>query len=340
MQSTFNTLYDELQTGLKLYWDTAVQILNTSSIKVLYADSDYYSMEKNFFSSIFLYSYFKASIPQPRRIFYAAVNQCLRGMVTGCDNILDDEYKMTLATDLPLNATKFRSIIDIMVSDRVLFSLLQQQFISNDLTLEQVQAASCESLRALAKSGAQEAAEEHGAGKILDPDFILSQIHSLKTGILFQSPWALPDLLEPLELQENHAANGKDIVQDRKFIKNALFDIGMGCQIFDDMVDLSLDMKMDRHNYVASLIHHGENREEKSLFEKMLKCRDKIKISQDLLFQFPQARKTAALKGFVLLKAGTKNLFASEHEFMVDTSISIISKRIGAGRFLTDIIEI
>ena len=145
-----------MQTGLKLYWDTATQILDTSPIKVLDADLDYSSMEKNFFSSMFLYSYFRASIPKPRRIFYAAVNQCLRGMVTGCDNILDDEYKMTLATDLPLKAGKFRSIIDIMVSDRVLFSILQQQFLLNDLTSDQVLAVSNESIRTLAKSGAQE----------------------------------------------------------------------------------------------------------------------------------------------------------------------------------------
>ncbi len=141
IQTTFNTLQNELQAGLKLYWDTATQILDTSSIKVLDATDDYYSMEKNFFSSMFLYSYFRAGIPASRRIFYAAVNQCLRGMVTGCDNILDDEYKMTLATDLPLKAGKFRSIVDIMVSDRVLSSILQQQFLLNELTSDQVLAA-------------------------------------------------------------------------------------------------------------------------------------------------------------------------------------------------------
>jgi len=326
IQATFNTLQDELQAGLKLYWDTATQILDTSSIKVLDPTDDYFSMEKNFFSSMFLYSYFRAEIPKSRRIFYAAVNQCLRGMVTGCDNILDDEYKMTLATDLPLKASKFRSIIDIMVSDRVLFSILERQFTLNDLTLDQVLAASNESLRTLAKSGAQEASEEKGAGKILEPEYILSHIHSLKTGVLFQSPWALPDLLEDTTLLE-----------DPEGVKNALFDIGMGCQVFDDMVDLSLDTKTNHHNYVASLIQYGENRDETALFETILQDRNKIEISEDFLFQFPSSRKKAAIKALDLLKTGAKNLFAPEHQFMVDTSILMISKRIHADRFLSDI---
>ncbi len=331
IQATFNALQDELQQGLKLYWDTATQILDTSPIKVLDAEPSYFSLEKNFFSSIFLYSYFRGEIHKSRRIIYAAVNQCLRGMVTGCDNILDDEYKMTLATDLPLDATKFRSVLDIMVSDRVLFSILQQQFLSNDLTSDQVLAASNESLRTLAKSGAQEASEEQGAGQILNPEYILSNIHCLKTGVLFQSPWALPDLLENLdEVDEN-------VLQKREIIKEALFDIGMGCQIFDDMVDLSLDIKTSHHNYVASLIKHEGQKHETKLFEKMLKNRSKIKTSEDLLFQFPVSRKKAAIKALDLLTTGAANLFALDHQFMVETSISMISQRIGVDRFLTDI---
>ena len=337
IQTTFDTLQNELQAGLKLYWDTATQILDTSSINVLDATDDYYSMEKIFFSSIFLYSYFRAGIPASRRIFYVAVNQCLRGMVTGCDNILDDEYKMTLSTDLPLDASKFRSIVDIMVSDRVLFSILQQQFLLDELTSDQVLAANNESLRTLAKSGAQEASEEHGAGEFLKPDYILSQIHSLKTGVLFQSPWALPDLLEIRESTGNSDAGDETLLQSREVLKKALFDIGMGCQVFDDMVDLSLDIKTNHHNYVASLIQYGEKKDETLLFERKVKDRNKIEISEDLLFQFPSVRKAAALKGLDLLKAGAKGLFAPEHQFMVDASISIISKRIGADRFLSDI---
>lgn len=322
IQSTFDSLQGELQDGLKLYWDTATKILDKSSISVLDADPDYFSLEKNFFSFLFLYSYFRAGIRQPRRIMYAAVNQCLRGMVTGCDNILDDEYKMTLATDLPFEASKFRSIIDIMVSDRVLFSILQQKFLLNDLTSDQVLAASSESLRTLAKSGVQEASEEQGVGTILKPEYILSDIHSLKTGILFQSPWALPDLLED-----------PDTLGNPDGIQQSLFQIGMGCQVLDDMVDLSLDLKTDHHNYVASLIQHGDKKYETDLLHGMLENRNHIEVSKDTLFQFPAAMEKAGIKALDLLKTGTENLFDLEHQFMVDASIAMISKRIGADRF-------
>lgn len=331
IKTTFDTLQDELNKGLKLYWDTAAQILDNSSIKVLDAISNYYSLENNFFSSIFLYSYFQASIPSSRRVFYVAANQCLRGMVTGCDNILDDEYKMTLATDLPSSAGKFRSIIDIMVSDRVLFSLLQKQLLLNDLTSDQVLAASSESLRTLTKSGAQEASEEKGVGNIAKPDYILTHIHSLKTGCLFQSPWALPDLLDPPDKTD------KNLTQKRKVFKKALFDIGMGCQVLDDMVDLSLDISMNRHNYSASLIQHSNNKEETALLGKILNNQNTLKISGDLLLQFPNNRKKAALKSLDYLKKGTKNLFAPDHHFMVEAAIETILKRIGADRFFFDI---
>ena len=120
----FSALEDELSSALSLYWSTAGDILRDSGIELLEPPEDFFSIDKNFFSALFLYSYKRAGIPRPRRILYGAVNQCLRGMVTGCDNILDDEYKRTLATSLPKQGVRFRSIIDIMVSDCVLFEIL------------------------------------------------------------------------------------------------------------------------------------------------------------------------------------------------------------------------
>lgn len=328
IEHTFHSLKGELQEALAIYWETAAAVLGKGSIQLLEPHPGYFAMEGNFFSSLFLYSYFRAGIPKSRRIFYTIVNQCLRGMVTGCDNILDNEYKMTLATDLPLDAGKFRSIVDIMVSDRILFFILQREFLLHHLTSEQVMAASYESLRALSKSGVQEASEEQGAGSILNPREILSKIHSIKTGILFQSPWALPDLLE------NRDIMGSEFVTHGEGVKAALFKIGMGCQILDDMVDLYLDLKMNRHNYVASLIQYGEDRKETALFRKILKGRIDIETSEDLISQFPSACKTASRKALEYLKSGTADLFLPEHRFMVDVSIQMIAKRIGADVFL------
>jgi hypothetical protein len=93
-------LEEELSSALSRYWSTAARILQGSGIHLVNPGPAFFSLENNFFSTLFLYSYHRMNIPKPRRILYATVNQCLRGMVTGCDNLLDDEYKKTLDTDL------------------------------------------------------------------------------------------------------------------------------------------------------------------------------------------------------------------------------------------------
>jgi hypothetical protein len=146
-------------------------------------------------------------------------------MVTGCDNILDNEYKKTLDTDLPVNAAKFRSILDIMVSDRILVTIMHKGYQEGLFSFDHILQANTASLKALLKSGVQEASEEKGAGRILKPEDVLCNVHPLKTGILFQAPWVIPELIENKNL---------------KFlseIKNGLFQIGMGCQILDDIDD-------------------------------------------------------------------------------------------------------
>lgn len=311
-------LVEELEAGLRLYWKSAYDVLDNSSVRLHSPSPKYFSLENNFFSVLFLYSYVRAGIPESRRIFFSAANQCLRGMVTGCDNILDNEYKMTLDTDLPPEASKFRSILDIMVSDRVLFSILHTAYQAGDLSFEDVLSANRASLHALLKSGVQEASEEPGAGTILPPEEVLFKVHPMKTGILFQAPWVLPELLESGPM--NYIAD----------IKEGLFKIGMGCQIMDDMVDLSMDVRMNRHNYVASLIHHGVNQEEKNGLDVCLTFEGP---DPDFLIQFPEAKTASAQKALFFLQAGTQLLFEEEHEFMIPFAIDFFARRIGADRF-------
>jgi len=252
IQELFHLLQDELQQGLTLYWNSANEILNDSCINLNKPSENYFSLENNFFSALFLYSYFRGGISKSRRSLFAAINQCLRGMVTGCDNILDSEYKQTLDTDLPINATKFRSILDIMVSDRILMAIMHKGYQDGEFSYDHILKANSASLHALLQSGVQEASEEQGAGEILKPEEVLNKIHSLKTGLLFQAPWVLPELMGNRDLK---------YIDE---IKEGLFQIGMGCQIMDDMVDLLMDIQMNRHNYVVSLIQHGDNSLEKN----------------------------------------------------------------------------
>ena len=134
----FETLLAELQAGLRRYWETADQILRPCGVTLQPYRAAAFSFAKNFFSILFLYSYQRAGIPAGRRRVYAAILQCLRGMVTGCDNLLDDEYKPTLETDLPARGQRFRSVVDIMVSDRVLFQILLQAAHRGAIAPEQV----------------------------------------------------------------------------------------------------------------------------------------------------------------------------------------------------------
>jgi len=315
-------LEEELSEALSLYWNSAQEILAGSGITLLEKPAGFLKLENNFFSAIFLYSFHRAGIPRDRRVLYAAFNHCLRGMVTGCDNILDDEYKKTLETDLPARATRFRSIIDIMASDRVLFSIAMAACSRNELSHEQVLQASTASLHTLTASGIQEATEEQGIGSILTPEDILSNVHHYKTGLLFNCPWGIPSVLEKLN---------PDIVTP---LQQALYSIGMGCQIMDDMVDLGRDTRRARHNYVASLIYHGVDRDLWEQLQAKATAEPEVQDRATLLLAFPEALEESARLAQRYLSDGLSALFERQHTFAVQPSIAFLYKRIGTGHFM------
>ena len=321
----FGDIETELDTAIAAYWSMASVILRGSSINLAPLVGDYASLEKNFFSALFLYSYRRAGISRPRRILYATINQALRGLVTGCDNILDDEYKPTLETDLPAGAARFRSIIDMLVSDRVIFEVLTDGAAKGELTNAQAVEASRATLGALALSGAQEASEEHGIAEILTPDAILARVHHYKTGILFQAPWAVPAIIE------GRLPSGA--VQ----LKDALYNVGMGCQIIDDMVDMPIDIKRRRHNYAVSSVLHGTSPEERGRLVALRQIGAKLDASAPVLLDLPLARVACAGKAYELLRAGLDRLFADEDAMFVEPAIRFLVNRLSAGRLMTGV---
>ncbi len=308
------TLEAELRAGLEQFWQTAATILHGSTIHLVPPNSATFSLPRNFFSTLFLYSYYRTGIPADRRILYAAVNQCLRGMVTGCDNILDDEYKTTLETDLPAQAHRFRSVLDIMVADRVLFALLVQYCQEQNLPMDKAMQASTSSLQALIQSGVQEASEEGGIGERLAPEIILTNIHHYKTGVLFQSTWVIPALfdetLTPAALE----------------VQQALYDIGIGCQILDDMVDLFVDLREQRHNYVASVIAHQEPAEVWQRLQSLLANA----VTPELFYgEFPEISSRMTAQALSSLEGGLRALFLEQHQSFVQPAAAFIANRIG-----------
>lgn len=321
-EELFGLLEAEIAEAVRLYWGLASQILEESGVRLLALPHEFLALRKNFFSALFLYSYHRAGIPHERRVVYAAVNHCLRGMVTGCDNLLDDEYKATLVTDLPASGTRFRSVLDIMVSDRVLFDILLTAHREGRLDADQVLAASSASLRALARSGAQEAGEEGGVQEILPPETILRSIHHFKTGVLFQCPWAVPQLIETVDTD----------LRDRML--EALYRIGIGCQILDDVVDVASDVRNRHHNYLVSLIHHEGTPEERALLSATLETEERELPGSDPPLSFPRALEAASARAHQELQAGLGALFPGELAALVQPVILILGTLIGAIRFM------
>jgi hypothetical protein len=315
----FDLIEAELSQGLGTYWKAASRVLEGSGTSLFSPSDAYFALKNNFFSTLFLYSYHRAGISGDRRIMYVTINQCLRGMVTGCDNILDDEYKKTLETDLPEGGARFRSVVDIMVSDRVLFDILLSAVERGILLQSAAREVSAISLHALLRSGAQEASEESGITGILTPEEVLQLVHHYKTGLLFQAPWQIPRFLEDIPKTNMDS------------MMEALYVIGMGCQIMDDMVDLAHDIRKRHHNYVLSLLYSHAGEETQRQFEKSPASGNTLDESRNILAPFPEIKAAASEKALVFLKTGLETLFEPGHHFLVKPAISFLAERIGAG---------
>ena len=313
----FETLLAELQAGLRRYWETADQILRPCGVTLQPYRAAAFSFAKNFFSILFLYSYQRAGIPAGRRRVYAAILQCLRGMVTGCDNLLDDEYKPTLETDLPARGQRFRSVVDIMVSDRVLFQILLQAARRGAIAPEQVPLAAAASMLTMTRSGIEEAGEEGGVTEILAPEAILQSVHHFKTGLLFQCPWDIPRVIETMD--EAQLAP----------LLEGLHQIGMGCQIMDDMVDMAIDVRARKHNYLVSLIQHGASGDESAQLADAMTSAAHVVSGALHMDLFPEAARQARQTAHRLLTRGFGLLFAREHQALTPHAIRFLAQRIG-----------
>lgn len=311
------SLMAELRSGLAWFWEAAGTVLEPCGVRLNPPNRASFSLQNNFFSMLFLYSYFRAGIKPRRRILYAATLQCLRGMVTGCDNLLDDEYKPTLDTDIPTAGYRFRSVVDIMVADRVLFQVLMAAAEKNEIVIDHVLPASAASMKTMTRSGVEEAEEEAGISVILKPESVLDTIHHLKTGILFQSPWDIPRVIE-------------SVAQDRLApLLEGLYRIGLGCQILDDMVDMAMDIQTRKHNYLVSLVHHGSDLVEKNRLGDVMRKNSVIDRTAIRVDQFPVALKQASAVSRRQLADGLGMLFSSEHKVLVTPAIHFLENRIG-----------
>jgi len=134
-------------------------------------------------------------------------------------------------------------VVSIMTADRIFQQLLAEGRETGALTAAQAQELSERSLQILLPSAAQEASEEEGITERPDAEHVLNVIHRYKTGILFNVAFLGPEVIEP-HLDRARAAA----------LKEALLQFGIGCQVLDDIRDMSRDYIEQRHNYLLSTL--------------------------------------------------------------------------------------
>ena len=195
-------------------------------------------LKRNVFSTLFLGVTAKVAKSDRYMPLYAMVNHCMRAWVTACDNILDDEYKVIFEFPNAGQGERMRSVLTLMVAERVLSTYVMDTY--DDAQL--LRTVETRSLQSLLSSAIQECEEEGAEISILSPEEIIADIHRRKTADLFVAPLALPFELERPD---------ESVVADAR---GALENFALGCQVIDDVKDMSSDVTGRRHNLLVSLL--------------------------------------------------------------------------------------
>nr|WP_320116075.1 hypothetical protein [uncultured Desulfuromonas sp.] len=226
--------------------------------------------QRNFFSILFLSIYRALKITPAHRQLYGVINQSIRGIVTGCDNLLDDEYKAMLPLAFPPQAQRFSSVMHILLFDRFLEQILDKAVTDGLLNTSDKEAIHKQIFSALVAIGAEEASEEGGVSTILRPDQILTTVHALKGGELLRLAF-----ITPCYIEKSPAVRQAD---------QAIYKIGLALQVIDDMTDLVEDLCAGHHNYLVSTIHHEGTAQEQETLKACLSAPEKITTPIDVLF--------------------------------------------------------
>lgn len=214
--------------------------------------------QRNIFSILFLAVYQALGIPGERRQLYGIINHAIRGIVTGTDNLLDDEYKEMLPLRLPERGTRFKSVMHILLFDRFLFRIMDEAVQQGMLSAGQQHQVQQKIFQAMVPIGEEEATEEGGVHEILSPEAILDSIHVHKGGNLLRLAFVAPRMIEQGLLDVLDQAD------------RGIFRIGMALQVIDDLTDFYEDIQDRRHNYLVSSIQFEGTVAERELLASLL----------------------------------------------------------------------
>ncbi len=248
----FNKSFTEQKVAVRAVWEIANNVIqhnqSQQTFKVELDDlpAEFLQFKKNLFSTLFISLFHILKISPRRRKLYASLNHLFRCWVTSADNLLDNEDKVTFALKMPNDSRVMRQVVSIMLADRIMNQLLAEARTEGSISEEHAKIISEKSLQILLPSAAEEGMEELGLPQIPHPDFVISEIHPVKTGILFHIPFLGPEFIE----------ESVDVVQLAE-LKSAMMDFGLGCQILDDIRDLSRDFQEKRANYFISQLYYN-----------------------------------------------------------------------------------
>ncbi len=276
----WNSAYEiQRDTVIRFHQECADVLGDACALEPL--PDDALSMRRNLFSTLFTMSNATLGLDDEELRFYAVVNQCLRALVTGCDNILDDEYKEVIGFSMPGKGIRFRSVLTIMTADAVLARLIAGRVAAGKLELEKAMRLSEAVLAVLIPSGIEEHEEESELGALVPTvEDMLERIHFLKTGMLFQAPLRIVEHMDD--------ANA----QDTEELAGSLSRFGIGCQILDDMKDVAEDLMDGRYNLVLSEAYHGKNTKEREAVSVALQGKNISKeMAQDAASSLKRARR-------------------------------------------------
>ncbi|GAB4172843.1 MAG: hypothetical protein Tsb0017_05230 [Geothermobacteraceae bacterium] len=214
--------------------------------------------QRHIFSILFLAVYRAIGIEDDRRLLYGVINHAIRGIVTGTDNLLDDEYKEMLPLRFPERATRFKSVMHILLFDRFLFRVLDEAVAAGLLPSGQRQLVQQKIFQAMVPIGEEESGEEGGVSEILTPAEILRSVHVHKGGNLLRLAFVAPRLMEREHFDRLELAD------------TGIFRIGMALQVIDDLTDFYQDIEDRRHNYLVSSVRFEGSEEEQALLEALL----------------------------------------------------------------------
>ncbi len=279
----FSASYKEQKIIIQDVWQHCEEIIKDKKFDSIFSVDinklpvDFLDFKKNIFSTLFISIFHLLKIPPRRRYIYGCLNQLFRVWVTSADNLLDNEDKITFDITMPGKSMKMRQVVVIMLADRVMNRILLQTEDNGIFTRDEIKTISDASLQLLLPSAAEEAMEEGGLKEWPSPEFVLQEIHQAKTAVLFHLPFLGPELVE------------KNIDTNKvKDLKKAMSDFGTGCQLLDDIRDLSRDYIEKKANYLISDIFYNGLESDRRRLQLLCQNGD---INKSIADQFPEKTK-------------------------------------------------